>query len=173
MDHQTQGRNLCVMLHVFSYKFRAENDARNENFIKQLLSEILTFLVGTVSHWLRKVRISRSQKKTKVYSLPESNRTLKWVLWVFQSSCVFCVLHCGFFPLAFVNLSVETAVTTKITVNNLSSRTQRLVQDLTHVEFGFLISGTFELADTKNINISLRSCFFEIFIGCIVFYVKF
>ena len=43
----------------------AENDARNENFIKQLLSEILTFLIGIVWHWLRKVRISRSQQKPK------------------------------------------------------------------------------------------------------------
>ena len=28
---------------------------------------------------------------------------------------VLCVLHCGFFPLTFVNLSIETAMTTKRT----------------------------------------------------------
>ena len=39
---------------------------------------------------------------------------------------------------------------------NLSSRSQLLLCGLTQVEFGFLMSGTFELADTKNINISLR-----------------
>ena len=33
--------------------------------------------------------------------------------------------------------------------------------DLTQVEFGFLMSGAFELVDTKNINISLRSCFLK------------
>ena len=33
--------------------------------------------------------------------------------------------------------------------------------DLTQVEFGFLMSGMFDLTDTKNINISLRSCFLK------------
>ena len=58
-----QGRNLCIVLYVFSSKFRLENDARNETFKKQLQNEILTFLVGIVLHWLRKIRISRSQEE--------------------------------------------------------------------------------------------------------------
>ena len=142
-----QGRNLCIVLHVFSSKFRAENDACNDNFIKQLLSEILTFLVGI---GYEKFEFPAHKKNQ---SLRESNRTLKKALWGFQSSCVLCVLHCGFFPLTFVNVSIETAMTTKITLNNLASRSQRLVWDLTQVEFGFLMSETFELADAKNINI--------------------
>ena len=46
-------------------------------------------------------------------------------------------------------------------MTNLSRRSQCLVCDLTQVEFGFLMSGTFEFTDTKYINISLRSCFLK------------
>ena len=100
----------------------------------------------------------------KNQTIRESNCTLKRVLQVFQSSCVLCVLHCGFFR-AFVNLLVETAITTKITFDDFVKpklgQSQRLVCNLTQVEFSFFMSGTFELADMKIINISLRSWFLK------------
>ena len=45
-----QGRNLRIIVHVFLSKFRVENDARNENFKKQLLSEISMYFVSVNSN---------------------------------------------------------------------------------------------------------------------------
>ena len=45
-----QGRNLRIMIHVFSSKFCVKNDECNENFKKKLLSEILTFFVSVNSN---------------------------------------------------------------------------------------------------------------------------
>ena len=51
-------------------------------------------------------------RKTKVYV----SQIAHWKRFcVFQSSCVLCVLHCDFFCHTLVNLSVDTAMTTKIT----------------------------------------------------------
>ena len=45
-----QGQNSRIMLHVFPKKFREKQDARNENFEKRLLSEILMFFVSANSN---------------------------------------------------------------------------------------------------------------------------
>ena len=103
-----------MMLHDFSSKFRVGNDARNEHFKKQLLSEMLVFVVGT---GYEKFEFPANKKN---HSLRESNCTLKKVLWVFQSSCILCVLHCVcffffffFFCHGFVNLLVKTKMSIK------------------------------------------------------------
>ena len=71
--------------------------------------------------------------------------------------CSLCFALCFFF-LAFVNLLVKTAMTTKITFDEfVQPKPMFIVCDLTQVEFGILMSGTFELTDTKKIYFSLRS----------------
>ena len=46
----TTRQNICIMLHILWSKFHVYNDARNENFRKRLLSEILTFLMSIYSN---------------------------------------------------------------------------------------------------------------------------
>ena len=52
------------MLYVFSSKFRVENDARNENFNKKLLSEILAYFVFANSN----VPLIKKPNSTRVKS---------------------------------------------------------------------------------------------------------
>ena len=97
----------------------------------------------------------------KNQSLHESNCTLKKVLWVFQSSCVLCVLHYDFFCRAFVNLSVETAITTKIMFDEFVKPNPTFSVWLDTSKVWFFDERDVWIGGHKNINISLRSCFLK------------
>ena len=53
-------------------------------------------------------------------------------------------------------------MTTKIMFDEFVKPKPTFIGDLTQVEFGFYMSGAFELADTKNFNISLKSGFLKV-----------
>ena len=83
-----QGQNLSIVLHIFSSKFRAENDARNENFNKKLLSEILAYeyFVSANSN----VPLIKKPNSTRVKSHTKRWLQLdKFVKLCFNSHCSF------------------------------------------------------------------------------------
>ena len=71
------------MLRVLSPKFRIENNARNENFKKQLLGEIQnkSFELALFGIDYEKIEFPAHKKNQ---SLRESNSTLKTVLYGFH-----------------------------------------------------------------------------------------